>query len=137
MVRATVLIPTHDHADLLLRSVASAQRQSVSAIEIFVIGDGAPDRTREIVAGLGRADPRIRFFDHPKGPRHGEVYRAEALRQARGRIVCYLGDDDLWLPDHVERMERLLDTADFGHSMHVEAAEDGSLHVHLFDLALP
>ena len=137
MVRATVLIPTHDHADLLLRSVASAQRQSVAAIEIFVIGDGVPDRTREIMADLGRADPRIRFFDHPKGPRHGEIHRAEALQQARGRIVCYLGDDDLWLPDHVECMERLLDAADFGHSMHLEAAEDGSLHAHLFDLALP
>ena len=137
MVRATVLIPTYDHADLLLRSVASAQRQSVADIEIFVIGDGVPERTRDIMVDLGRADRRIRFFDHPKGPRHGEVYRAAALEHATGRIVCYLSDDDLWLPDHVERMEQLLDGADIGHSMHLEANEDGSLHANFFDLALP
>jgi GalNAc5-diNAcBac-PP-undecaprenol beta-1,3-glucosyltransferase len=137
MARATVVIPTHDHADLLLRSVASAQRQSVADIEIFVIGDGVPERTREIMVDIRRSDPRVLFFDHPKGPRHGEVYRAAALEQAGGRIVCYLGDDDLWLPDHVACMERLLDDADFGHSMHLEAAQDGSLHAHLFDVALP
>src|SRR5258707_876027 len=125
MVKATVLIPTYDHVDLLLRSVASAQRQRLADIEIFVIGDGVPERTRDIMVGLGRADRRIRFFDNPKGPRHGEVHRAAALEHATGRIVCYLGDDDLWLPDHVESMDQLLDGADIGHSMHLEALEDG------------
>ena len=63
MVRATVLIPTHDHADLLLRSVASAQRQCVADIEIFVVGDGVPERTRDIMVDLGRADRAILNLD--------------------------------------------------------------------------
>ena len=40
-------------------------------------------------------DERVRFLDFPKGARHGELNRHEALREARGRIVCYLSDDDL------------------------------------------
>ena len=94
MTLATVLIPTYNHGSLLRYSVASALRQTVRDLEIFIVGDGVPDATREIVAEL-QHDPRVRFFDNPKGPRHGELHRHAALRQASGEIVCYLSDDDL------------------------------------------
>ena len=53
---ATILIPTHDHADTLRASVASALRQTVSDIEVFVMGDGVPDVTREIMREFMAAD---------------------------------------------------------------------------------
>ena len=61
------------------------------------------------------ADPRVRFFDLPKGERHGERNRHLALAEAAGRIVCYLSDDDLLLPRHVATMLELLEGADFAH----------------------
>ena len=69
---ATVVIPTHDHGRTLLRSVPSALAQTVSELEVFVVGDGVPDVTRELMAELVAADERVRFFDNPKGERHGE-----------------------------------------------------------------
>ncbi len=93
--------------------------------------------TREIVAELGAHDPRIRYFDHPKGPRHGEIYRHEALQEARGEIVCYLSDDDLWLPDHVERMLEALASADFAHSSPACIYTDGTLRSWPVDLSRP
>lgn len=134
---ATVLIPTHNHVRTLRASVASALRQTVPDIEVFVIGDGVPDETREVVSELIRADSRVRFFDRPKGPRHGEIYRHEALDQARGRIVCYLSDDDLYLPRHVEEMSRLLEHADFAHALATEMRPDGSFSTWTVDLSLP
>ncbi len=107
---ATVVVPTHDHGPTLRLSLASALAQTVEDIEVLVIGDGVPDVTREILADLGRRDERIRFFDHPKGPRNGEVYRHAALKDARGEVVCYLSDDDLWLPEHLETLVALLAT---------------------------
>src|SRR6185437_15846190 len=95
---ATVLIPTHDHGRTLLRSVPSALAQTVSELEVFVVGDGVPDETRELMTELAAADNRVRFFDNPKGERHGEAHRHAALQEARGEIVCYLSDDDVWLP---------------------------------------
>jgi GalNAc5-diNAcBac-PP-undecaprenol beta-1,3-glucosyltransferase len=79
------------------------------------------------VDGAARADPRIRFFDNPKGPRHGELHRHAALEHARGRIVCYLADDDLWCDDHVAELEALLARADFASSVAVEVEPRGSL----------
>jgi post-segregation antitoxin (ccd killing protein) len=113
MTAATILIPTHDHGPLLRHSVRSALDQTITDTEVFIIGDGVPDVTREVVAELAEQDSRIRFFDHPKSPRHGESYRHEALASARGEIVCYLADDDLWFPDHLEEMSRMLRTSNF------------------------
>jgi hypothetical protein len=134
---ATILIPTHNHGPTLRASVASALRQTVSDIEVFVVGDGVTDETRNIMGEIMRGDSRVRFFDHPKGQRHGELYRHEALLEARGRIVCYLSDDDLYLPHHVKEMSALLENADFAHALAVAVQPDGTLSTWTVDLDIP
>jgi len=135
-MRATALIPTHDHAEMLELSLRSALAQTVEDIEVFVVGDGAPEQTRDLVAGIG--DPRVRYFDFPKGPRHGEVHRHQALLQASGDIICYLCDDDLWLPEHVEVLEQLLEPGyHFAHTLPVTVGPLGHLDVKAVDLSRP
>ena len=134
---ATVLVPTHDHGPTLLRSVRSALGQTVEDLEVFVVGDGVPDVTREVMDELTGSDARVKFFDNPKGPRHGELHRHAALQEARGEIVCYLSDDDLWLPGHVEEMRRLLGEADFANALPLWIEGDGRLHHLRIDLARP
>src|SRR5256885_893248 len=89
-IDATILIPTFDHGPMIRSPLESALAQTAGNTEIFVVGDGAPDVTRDVVGELAERDPRIRFFDNPKGPRHGEIHRHAALAEARGRIVLYL-----------------------------------------------
>ena len=96
--RATVVIPTFDHGPLLGLAVDSALRQSVP-VEVFIVGDGVPEAHKAFIRDLTAGDARVRFFDHPKSPGRGEAYRHAALAQARGEIVCYLCDRDLWLAD--------------------------------------
>ncbi|HTP89386.1 MAG TPA: glycosyltransferase family A protein [Bryobacteraceae bacterium] len=134
---ATIIVPTYDHGPLLRYSVGSALHQTVPDIEVFIVGDGMPGEAREVVDELLRADPRVRFFDHPKGPRHGEIYRHQALAEAKGRIVCYLSDDDLWLPRHVEEMSSLLEEADFAHALANMVLPDSRLHRWVIDLSIP
>jgi Glycosyl transferase family 2 len=136
-VAATVLVPTHDHGPTLLRSLPSALAQTVHDIEVLVVGDGAPDFTRELMEELTSADPRVRYFDNPKGPRHGELHRHVALQEARGEIVCYLCDDDLWMPDHVERMRALLDDSDFAYALPFWIDPENRIHCLRVDLGLP
>jgi len=118
VIAATILVPTHNHGEALRYSIGSALRQTLTDFELFIVGDGCDDATRLVARELAQSDRRVRFLDLPKGPRKGEVHRHSALGDAQGRIVAYLGDDDLWLPNHLEWLDRLLRDADFGHTLH-------------------
>src|SRR5262245_7005181 len=137
MPRISVLLPTHEHAATLPYAVRSVQRQGVDDLEILICGDGATDPVRAVVADLQRADARIRFFDLPKAPARGELNRDAVMRQARGDIICHQNDDDLWLPGHVDALERALADTDFAGAMQVNVGADGKLRAHYFDLERP
>lgn len=134
---AAILVPTHEHAATLDLAVHSALEQTVAEIEVVVIGDGVGDDTREVAAGLTREDPRVSFLDLPKGPHHGELYRDTVIDGTSAEIVCYLCDDDLLLPGHVESMATLLADADLAHSQNGRLDVDGSWRPYLADLSAP
>ena len=137
MPAATVLIPTHDHAGPLRHSVGSVLRQTISDLELFIVGDGMSEATRAVAQDLAAGDGRVRLFDFPKGERKGERHRHQALKQASGRIVAYLGDDDLWMPHHLETLDALLRDADFANTMHVGLDGEGRMFRLAGDLAHP
>lgn len=133
---ATVVIPTSiDRGPTLALAVDSVLRQTVQDLEVLIIGDGVQEVTREAARSLERQDSRVRFIDHPKHARRGEPYRHQALQEARGRIVCYLCDRDLYLPDHVETMVGLLAEADFATTPVINLGYVGDLAKHAIDLA--
>ena len=134
---AAILIPTHDHAATLDLAARSALEQTVAEIEVVVIGDGVGDDTREVADALAREDSRVRFLDLPKGPNHGEVHRGTAVEETGAEIVCYLCDDDLLLPDHVETMAGLLAGADLAQSQNGYLDAEGAWHPYLSDLSSP
>lgn len=131
----TVIIPTHDHPGMLGRAVASVQSQTRDDLDLVIIGDGAGDDTRDVVADLSRSDRRIRFLDRPKSPRTGEPHRHELLSTADTEAVAYLSDDDLWLPQHLEVIAELLSAHDFAHTLPSQTASDGTTLLWRVDLS--
>ena len=137
MPAATVIVPTHNHGEALRLSVGSALEQTLTDFELLIVGDGCDAATRSVAHEIAAADRRVTFLDYAKGPRKGEMHRHAALESARGRFVAYLGDDDLWLPHHLETLDHLLREADFGHSLHAGLNEAGALFFLASDLANP
>ena len=133
MPDVAILIPTHRHAELLPFALRSALRQEGLSFEVLVVGDGVDDVTRAALAPF-LVDPRVRFFDLPKGERHGELLRHAALLESSAPIVCYLSDDDLLLPSHVAQAVALLRDVDFVSGAPVTVWPDGSLRYNAFDL---
>ncbi len=136
---ATVMVPTTaGRGPLLPFSVGSILAQTVADFEVFIMGDGVDDSTRQQIHELMRRDDRIRFFDHPKHERRGEPHRHAALAEARGKFICYLCDRDLMLPYHLEALEHLLRDSDFAHTLISRATPAGELEFFsLVDLASP
>ena len=123
----TVAIPTHDRRDTLLLAIRSALAQTRAPERVLVIADGCTDGTPEAVRELG--EPRVEVEDLPKGPGYGYGHRNLALERAGDGAVAWLGDDDLWLPDHLERSGELLESgvADIVQSMSCRVGVDGEL----------
>jgi glycosyltransferase involved in cell wall biosynthesis len=130
----TILLPVHRPPALLRYSIDSVLAQERNDFELLVICDGAPQETSAFARHHAAKDARIRVFDHPKGERHGEIYRHHALQTARGRYVCHITDDDLWLPNHLEEAEKLLLDYDFGNLCHVSIHTDGEVRLYLRSL---
>lgn len=134
--RFSVLLPTHNRADVLSYAIASVLVQSERDFELLIVADGCTDATREVVGSF--TDPRIRFFDLPKAPHFGYANRNVALRQARGRLVAFAPHDDLLLPDHLASMGDLLESsgAAWGYSRPLWVSTDGVIVPLCINLAL-
>lgn len=76
---------------------------------MLVVGDGCTDETGDVVQSLAQEDPRIRWFDLPKGPGFGYANRNVALKEAKGELIGFMADDDLMFGPHLEHLVALMD----------------------------
>lgn len=125
----TILLPVHRPPAMLPFAIASVRAQERQDFELFVICDGAPPETVACAQEFAATDQRIRVIAHPKGEHHGELYRDQALGDARGQYVCQIGDDDLWLPNHLGEMAILLREVDFGNLPQVMVNPRGAISI--------
>lgn len=56
----SVIIPTYNRADTILRSVNSVLDQTYKDIELLIIDDGSTDNTKELIEQI--EDSRIRYI---------------------------------------------------------------------------
>lgn len=101
----TTLISTYNRPQYLRQALASALNQTWPNLEVILVRDGGAC-VREAIADF-IDDPRLIFIDRPQN--RGKAYSFnEALNRARGEFVCYLDDDDLFYPFHVETLATVL-----------------------------
>ena len=101
----SVLVPTFNRPRYLSEALASVVNQDYSNLEIFVVNDGGED-VSDVVGSF--SDPRIIFINRREN-RGLPFTLNEALVRARGKYVCYLGDDDLYYPHHVSTLVNTLE----------------------------
>jgi glycosyltransferase involved in cell wall biosynthesis len=100
----SVVIPTFNRPDLVVRAVRSALAQTFDALEVIVVVDGPGDGTSEALAELG--DERVRVVVLPEKGRAPHA-RNTGVTEARGPWTAFLDDDDEWMPNKLEvQLER-------------------------------
>jgi glycosyltransferase involved in cell wall biosynthesis/CelD/BcsL family acetyltransferase involved in cellulose biosynthesis len=96
MPLVSVVMPTFNRADTILRAIASVQAQTHGDWDLIVVDDGSTDDTASRIAGL---DPRIRVLRQEN--RGVTAARNTGLAAVRGDLVAFLDSDDEWLPHHL------------------------------------
>lgn len=92
----SVIIPTYNRQDYLRQAIESAVKQKYQNIEIIVSDDCSPQSPQALIESFG--DSRIRFYRNPKnlGICQNVI---NGFKQARGKYVASLNDDDMWNED--------------------------------------
>ncbi len=94
----SIVTPAWKAAGYIGETVASVRAQTLGDWEHLVIDDCSPDDTGAVVAALAAQDSRLKLL---RTPANGGPARTRnvGLAAARGRYVCFLDADDLWLPE--------------------------------------
>jgi len=102
----SVIIPTWNRADSVLKSIQSVLAQTILPLEILVCDDGSTDNTRAVVEGL--QNPLVHFLP---GEHSGNAAtpRNRGLAAARGEYIAFLDSDDTWLPTKLEKQIKSLE----------------------------
>ena len=105
----SVIIPTHNRAQLLRRAIASVQAQTHSNLKIIVVDDGSTDETKEVVEAIN--EPRLLYLRH-KLCRGGSAARNAGLRNSTGKYIAFLDDDDEWISTKTQEQIDVLKNCD-------------------------
>jgi GT2 family glycosyltransferase len=89
----SVVIPTYNRAQFLIKTLESVLAQDCQDFEIIVVDDGSTDATTQILESFG---DKIRVFrQENKGP---GAARNLAVKNSTGEYIACLDSDDLWFP---------------------------------------
>jgi glycosyltransferase involved in cell wall biosynthesis len=100
----SVVIPTYRRPGLCARAVHSALAQSLLDIEVLVVVDGLDNATVTALDNIH--DARLRVLVPPRHLGNADA-RNHAIEHARADWIAFLDDDDLWMPDKLQRQMRL------------------------------
>ncbi len=96
----SVIIPTHNRADLILKTLNSVLSQTYQGFEIIVIDDASTDNTEAVLGPIVQAG-KIKFIRHEQNFERAQA-RNTGMRQARGAFVTFLDSDDLMYSANLE-----------------------------------
>lgn len=98
-VRATIVVPSFNHARWVEETVRSALAQTERDVEVVVIDDGSTDDSVARLATI--ADPRLEIVTQPNAGLSNTLNHG--LARARGRWVKFVPSDDVLEPDCIAR----------------------------------
>ena len=94
----SVVIPTHNRAQLVKEAIDSVLAQSQPVREIIVVDDGSTDATKNLLSNYGAKIQAL--YESGKG---ASAARNLGMRAATGTWIAFLDDDDVWLSNKIER----------------------------------
>lgn len=93
----SVIVPVHDKAPHLDRSIGSVLAQTFTDFELILVDDASTDGSAERLAEVD--DPRVRLFHRATPGPGGYAARNLGLEEARAPWTCFLDADDEWHPE--------------------------------------
>lgn len=102
----SVIIPTYSRPDNIVRAIDSVLAQTYKNIEIIVVDDNGLGTPYQVETKRRLGDyiiqGKIIYLTHEVN-KNGSAARNTGFRASHGEYVNFLDDDDIFLPDKIER----------------------------------
>jgi glycosyltransferase involved in cell wall biosynthesis len=98
----SVILPAFNGEAFLAEAIESVLGQTWSPVELIVVDDGSSDRS----PAIARAYPVTYVRQENAGV---AAARNRGLAESRGEFVSFLDQDDIWLPEKLERQVAALE----------------------------
>lgn len=87
------------------RAISSVLNQTYNNIEVVIVDDNEPSsewrKQTEQTMSKYQNDSRVQYIKHPKNM-NGSVARNTGIHNAKGTLICFLDDDDVFEPNKIE-----------------------------------
>lgn len=108
----SVIMASYNAQEFVAAAIGSILNQTYDNLELVVVDDSSSDSTAEIVRSIAN-DHHGRISLVVKPTREGPCRaRNDALSLARGPLISWMDDDDLWLPEKVARQVEVFQNHD-------------------------
>lgn len=94
----SIIIPVYNRADKIENTINSCLSQEFNDFQIVVIDDCSTDKTVEVIESIH--DQRISLIKNKVNSERC-ISRNNGIELAKGKYVCFLDSDDLFLPNHL------------------------------------
>jgi glycosyltransferase involved in cell wall biosynthesis len=100
--KVSAAIATYNRAAMVAQAIDSLLAQTRPPDEIVVVDDASTDATWEVLQDIALREPRLRIFKQELNC--GGVHNSNrAFEETSGDVLAWCGDDDRWLPGHLEQ----------------------------------
>ena len=123
----SIIMPSYNAEQYIAESIQSVMAQTYPSWELVITDDRSSDNTANIARSFSQQDPRIDFVVAEK---HSGIAgtRNQCIARAKGRYIAFLDNDDLWVPEKLEKQVRFMQGHDcgFSYSEYELIKEDGT-----------
>lgn len=104
----SIIIPVYNRENKIENTINSCLSQTFTDFEIIIIDDCSTDATVEVIKSIH--DERIKLLQNQVNSERC-VSRNRGIEFAKGKYICFLDSDDLFLPNHLltfyEELEKM------------------------------
>jgi GT2 family glycosyltransferase len=102
----SIILTTYNRSQFLPRAINSVLQQTFTDFELIIVDDHSTDNTQHVVTEFN--DKRITYIrlDHNQGV---STARNTGITQAKGEYLCFLDDDDEYLPEFLYEVHCFLE----------------------------
>jgi glycosyltransferase involved in cell wall biosynthesis len=101
----STIVPIYNGETYIANTIESILLQTYSNTEIVIVNDGSKDRSYQMLEPY-LTFSRVKYIEQEN--RGVAAARNTGIRNSSGELIAFLDQDDLWLPEKIEKQVKIL-----------------------------